>query len=139
LNPNAHQYKVRFHFISDSSRTWAGIVLDDIGWSMGPGTAVEDYAALPGILTLSQNYPNPFNPETNIDFSLPSRSNVRIEVFDILGRRVDLLLDEEMSAGNYSVRWNGTDFSGSPVSSGVYFYRVTTDHGSRQQKMTLLK
>ena len=79
--------------------------------------------ANPSIYKLSQNYPNPFNPSTKIDYNLPVRSNVRIELFDIRGARVAQLLNKEQQAGNYSLEI-GTDIIRS-LASGVYIYRMS--------------
>jgi hypothetical protein len=69
--------------------------------------------------TLLQNYPNPFNPTTNISFRLSSRSFVSLNIFDVLGREVATLVNEEMPAGSYTKQWNAAI-----LSSGVYFYRL---------------
>ncbi len=140
LNPGGHDYRIRFRFVSNEDSSWVGVFFDNIGWAVTPTTGLEESTTeLPRDVSLAQNYPNPFNPETNISFGLPRTSNVRLEVFDILGRRVVMLLDDEMAAGNYRVTWDGTDESRAPVASGIYFYRLTTELGTRQEKMTLLR
>jgi hypothetical protein len=68
---------------------------------------------------LSQNFPNPFNPTTTISYQLPVNSHVTLKVFDILGREVATLVNEQRSAGSYSVQWNASRFS-----SGVYLVRM---------------
>jgi hypothetical protein len=90
---------------------------------------------------LSQNYPNPFNPTTTITYTLPTASNVRLELFDVLGRKVASLVNTKQSAGTHTFRLNATQFS---LSSGVYFYRIQADgvNGERfvqAKKMMLLK
>jgi hypothetical protein len=94
---------------------------------------------LPGEFRLSQNYPNPFNPMTEIQYYLPIRSHVTIDIFNVLGRRVRSLVDREESAGSYSVSWDGTDLSGKRVASGVYLYRFQTDNHMDTKRMVLLK
>ena len=79
---------------------------------------------VPDSFALFQNYPNPFNPTTAISFQLPASSNVQIKIYDILGREVNTLIDEQKAAGKYNVIWNGTDHYGNKVSSGVYMYRI---------------
>jgi len=140
LRNDAHQYRMRFRFVSDDSATWAGIMMDDIGFAVDPAVGVDNEApVMPHALSLRQNFPNPFNPETIIYFELPANSHVRLEIFDILGRRISTLLDEEMLPGSYGIKWDGKDRQGEAVASGVYFYRIATDYGSRQEKMTLLR
>lgn len=94
---------------------------------------------LPAEFSLAQNYPNPFNPSTNISFSVPKRSTVRLLVYDIVGRLVATLINEELGAGNYSIPWNGSDGNQKKVSSGVYLYRLETQSYVQTKKMLLLK
>jgi FlgD Ig-like domain len=89
---------------------------------------------------LEQNYPNPFNPTTTIAFSIKQRSRVTVDVYNVAGERVRTLLDQTRAAGSYTdVRWDGTDATGSPVASGVYFYRLAAADFSQTRKMVLLK
>ncbi|HMT10940.1 MAG TPA: T9SS type A sorting domain-containing protein [Ignavibacteria bacterium] len=83
---------------------------------------------------LSQNYPNPFNPVTNINFSVPQDGSLRLSVFDLLGREIAVLVNEELKAGNYKV-----DFNGTMLSTGVYFYRIEANGFSEVKKMMLVK
>jgi hypothetical protein len=83
---------------------------------------------------LSQNFPNPFNPTTTINYSVPTRTFVSLKVIDILGREVTTLVNEEKSAGNYSV-----NFSGANLSSGVYFYSLSAGDFRQVKKLILLK
>ncbi len=94
---------------------------------------------LPTMFTVSQNYPNPFNPETTVEYSLPERSHVIVEVFNVLGQRVIDLVDREMSAGNHRIMWNGRDASGHEVASGVYLYRLRSEEHVETRKMLHLK
>ena len=90
---------------------------------------------LPTELRLEQNYPNPFNPTTNIEFSLPKRVDVKLEVFNSLGRRVAVLVDEAKPAGFHTVR-----FDASSLSSGMYFYRLLSNGNVvTTKKMILIK
>ncbi len=99
------------------------------------GIEVEFVASnIPRDLELKQNYPNPFNPETTIEFGLPKSGHVRIEVFDMQGRRCALLMDTFKSAGYHSVHMDGRNFS-----SGVYFYTVTSGNITLSNKMILIK
>ena len=85
------------------------------------------------------NYPNPFNPETNIQFSLSSESNLRIDIYNPKGQKVKSILDGNYKAGEHNVIWNGRDDNGMSVSSGIYFYRMVTDDYVSVKKMMLLK
>lgn len=89
---------------------------------------------IPSAFELSQNYPNPFNPTTKIQFSIPASQRVSLKIFDITGREVASLVDEFLSAGNYSY-----DFDGSKLSSGIYFYRLISGNFSEIKKMALIK
>ena len=84
--------------------------------------------------SLSQNYPNPFNPITRIDFDISKKGFVSLKVYDILGREVQTLVNEEKVAGSYSV-----DFNGSDLTSGVYFYKLTSGEFSETKRMVLIK
>ncbi len=89
----------------------------------------------PKSFELSQNYPNPFNPTTSIKYKVVSSTYVRLTVYDMLGREVAVLVDEEKPAGGYTIT-----FDGSNLSSGVYFYRLQTSDGYvAVKKMNLLK
>lgn len=94
---------------------------------------------VPYSFELFQNYPNPFNPTTNIRFSLPRSGHVRLDIYNILGRRVRTLVDEALLAGHKLVTWDGKDENGNDVSSGIYFYRLQTGNFSQARKMILLK
>jgi hypothetical protein len=89
--------------------------------------------------SLYQNYPNPFNPSTVINFSIGNKGNVRLEVFDVLGRLVTTLVNQEMQAGSYRVVWEGNDRDGAKVSSGIYFYRIRAGSFTASKKMLMLK
>jgi hypothetical protein len=89
---------------------------------------------VPLVTELYGNYPNPFNPTTRIQYALPFASHVRLEVFDLMGRRVALLVDGEQRAGSQFV-----NFDGASLSSGVYVYRLTAAGQTITRKMTLVK
>jgi hypothetical protein len=83
---------------------------------------------------LAQNYPNPFNPATTIEYNLPEKSQVRIEVFDVTGSRVTILVNQKQNAGIHSVTWNASD-----LPTGVYFYKISADHFTAVKKCMLIK
>jgi PKD repeat protein len=95
--------------------------------------------ALPDDYKLLQNYPNPFNPVTVIEYTLPSRAHVRLEIFDITGRMVRVLEDGSRAEGMHHVIWDGRDANDQPLASGVYFYRLTAPEYRLTRKMVLLR
>ncbi|MGB5874805.1 MAG: T9SS type A sorting domain-containing protein, partial [Bacteroidota bacterium] len=76
---------------------------------------------------LHQNFPNPFNPSTDIAYTLSRNAHVEIRIFNIQGRLISAPVDEFQTAGRQLARWHGTDVSGSPVSSGTYYYQLYVD------------
>lgn len=100
---------------------------------------------LPQEMILHQNYPNPFNPETTIAFELPKRSKVRIVIYDMLGREVVLLLEDQLKEGSHKTIWRGKDQQNQLVSSGVYIYKLSVSSMeskkvfSKNGKMVLMK
>jgi len=86
--------------------------------------------------TLSQNYPNPFNPETSIQYEIPRSNHVRVTIFDMLGREVAALVNQDQSAGTYTVTFHVQKYSGS---SGMYYCRMTAGEYSKKMKMICLK
>lgn len=90
-------------------------------------------------LGLAQNHPNPFNPTTTIGYTVPVRSKVSLQIYDVTGRFVTSLVDESRDAGTHSAVWNGRSATGDPVGSGVYFYRLNVGKDSLTRKMVLLK
>ncbi len=89
---------------------------------------------IPAIYELSQNYPNPFNPATTIRFAIPKRDMVKIKVYDVLGKVVSELVNEQLNAGYYEINFNGQN-----LSSGLYFYRIETSGLIQTKKMLLVK
>jgi len=105
-------------------------------------TDVEDITPdglLPSAYALSQNYPNPFNPTTQVEFSLPTASQVELVVYNVLGRKVRELVNQKLPAGTHRVEFDGRAESGNPVASGVYFYRIKAEDFVQSRKMILIK
>ena len=123
-----------------------GIILgwDDILYKVDKSTAIKkyNYSEVSTNLNLEQNYPNPFNPTTTIKFSIPSPSQgegsrvrlVTLKVYDLLGREISTLVNEEKLPDTYEVKFNGTG-----LPSGVYFYRLTSAGFTQTKKLVLLK
>ncbi len=112
-----------------------GKVVGSKMWSFkGILTSVEKSDAAPTRYSLGQNYPNPFNPSTKIAYGVAKQTNVKLEVFDILGRKIATLVNESKNAGSYSV-----EFDASKIVSGVYIYRLSTPELTISKKMMLVK
>ncbi len=105
--------------------SWGG----DGEWSERDGET-----ALPTITALNQNYPNPFNATTNISFDLAHEGDVNLSVYNLQGQKVESLINDRISAGNYNIRWDASRYS-----SGVYYYKLTTEDKTFTKRMTLLK
>ncbi|MEB2296797.1 MAG: T9SS type A sorting domain-containing protein, partial [Ignavibacteria bacterium] len=91
---------------------------------------------------LSQNYPNPFNPTTTISYSIQNAGEVSLKVYDMLGTEVASLVNENQEAGNYSLTFNAAELpsrSGSALTSGIYFYTLTSGNFMETKKLILLK
>lgn len=118
---------------------WQGVIYLFSG--TGPGTDVEyNYVStFPEDFKLSHNFPNPFNPSTTINFEIPYKCGVSLRIYNILGKEVKILINKQLPAGSYDFEWNGTDNAGNQVSSGIYFYNLTSDYISLSKKMVLLK
>ncbi|MGE5805069.1 MAG: FlgD immunoglobulin-like domain containing protein, partial [Ignavibacteria bacterium] len=102
-------------------------------------TGINEPLSISRSYSLLQNYPNPFNPYTDINFSLPVSSFIKLTINDITGQQIKSLINEEKRSGNYSVKWDGKDDSGRLVSSGVYFYRIQANDFIMVKKMILLR
>jgi hypothetical protein len=93
----------------------------------------------PTRFALHHNYPNPFNPITTITYQLPKKSKVILQIFDILGQVIKILVNDVQPAGVKSVAWDGTNNIGKKVNSGVYFYRIKTDDFLQSKKLLLIR
>jgi hypothetical protein len=123
--------------IFDKSLT--GDAIDNIQMWREIPDAVEDGSGIVHEFALYPSTPNPFNPRTILRFSVPVRSRVDLSIFDIAGRRVKTLVSEELGAGMHSAVWDGRDEEGRPMSSGVFFGRLTTREDTKTRKLMLLK
>ncbi len=116
-----------------------GLPLGDLNWYPDKKqewiTGVEEINSnIPSKFTVKQNYPNPFNPTTNIEFSIPLKSKVSLKVFNVLGQEVAQLVNKELAAGNYNV-----NFDASNLTSGIYFYTLSSSNFTQTKKMILLQ
>ena len=99
----------------------------------------EVFSGLPERFALYQNYPDPFNADTEILYALPYSCEVVLEIYNILGQRVAVLVDGPQPAGYHTIRWNGIDTFGQQVATGVYLYRLRTNTFHETRKMVLLR
>ncbi|MBU1319037.1 MAG: S8 family serine peptidase [candidate division Zixibacteria bacterium] len=127
----------KLRFMCDASDNRDDVYIDEIEFrGMGGGTSgfAKNEPLLPEEFSLAQNYPNPFNPVTQISFTLPTTQDIRLEVFNILGQRVEVLADRAFGAGSYTIPWDASKHS-----SGVYFYRLSSATFNKTMKMVLMK
>jgi hypothetical protein len=143
--PNAPNRYIAFRYLiydgGPAGTSSDNIYLDNVRITRydSTGTGVGDPTGpvaglIPKVFALSQNYPNPFNPMTTIKYDLPKDARVTLTIYDLLGRRVATLVDEEQRAGYRSVAWNGAN-----VASGVYLYRIQAGEFTQTRRMLLLK
>lgn len=133
----ADEWTVLEHTIDTQSQTLSGTTTSFSGFAAGElvGVSVEEQlAGKPEQFSLDQNYPNPFNPSTVIHYTLPEASEVRLEVFNLLGQRVSLLVNENVLQGSHSVA-----FQAGNLSSGIYIYRIQAGGFTQTRKMLLVK
>lgn len=123
--------------ITDTTIYYNRDVYPDTGWvimNVLPPILYVENDENPMFFELAQNYPNPFNPNTTIKYQIPEQAFVVITVFDILGNTVEKLVDEEKTTGSYNV-----EFDGSKLSSGIYYYQISTEKFHQTRKMVLIK
>jgi hypothetical protein len=103
-------------------------------WNGSPLAIGNEHNKIPSSFELNQNYPNPFNPSTKINYQIASAGNVKLSVYDVLGKEVQVLLDQKQNPGIYQIVWNASNFP-----SGVYFYKLQTGSFTETRKMMLIK
>jgi len=135
----------KLRFRCDASGSQDFVYIDEVIWrgtsilvaseeALRPATASEEDAVVPGSFVLEPNYPNPFNPTTSLAFVLGEECQVRIEVYNVLGRQVATLADDRFPAGRHVVQWNARG-----AASGAYFYRMQAGTQVQTRSMMLLK
>jgi hypothetical protein len=106
---------------------------------VGAAALEEGETALPSEVTLRPGYPNPFEGAVTLKYELPEATDVRVAVYDLLGRRVRTLVDARREAGTHPLRWDGSDAGGVPMASGVYFVRLTAGDVMRSEKVVRVR
>jgi hypothetical protein len=131
--------KIYYAYSSYLSRPYASprVILQSV--SIDNVTAADEQHIRPKVFQVWQNSPNPFNASTKITFYLPTRSRVTVSIYNILGKKVITLIDQNAQAGRHEVSWNGTDNRGKTVATGIYLYRISTGGNEITKKMLLLK
>jgi len=125
---------IGFRYNTDVANAGFFVFLDDISVGNSTVSVGRDGYDLPQAYRLEQNYPNPFNPSTNIRYSIPEGSFVTLQVYDMLGRKVATLVNEQQAAGRYVA-----DFNASSLANGTYMYRLQAGEFSSVKKMVVLK
>jgi plastocyanin len=121
--PGSYQYKCTPHFPGMEGSFTANVIgITPIG------------NELPQKFNLAQNYPNPFNPVTNIEFDIPKSSFVKLSVMNLLGQKVDVLVDKQLNAGRYNADWDASAYP-----SGIYFYKLEAEGYVNTKRMILIK
>lgn len=108
--------------------------MNAMGANLRKESGEEEVSLTPTEYGLDQNYPNPFNPATTINYQLPEKNHVTLNIYDILGNHVATLVDQELEAGYYNVNWNA-----SGLASGVYIYRIISGSFISSKKLLLMK
>ncbi len=117
----------------------AGKPLGAIIWFGMYNDVKRETSTIPQNFELYANYPNPFNPTTNIRYSIPEQSHVSLTIYNLLGQKVAMLVDQIQQSGTYTANWNGTNDGGMAVTSGLYLYRLNAGSFVATKKMLLIK
>ncbi|MFO7447919.1 MAG: DUF362 domain-containing protein [Ignavibacteriaceae bacterium] len=133
---------VHEHWNNASEKLYKGNITEGEGIKLIPLTltsAAEDAPGKPETFLLENNFPNPFNPHTTIRYKIVKQSDVKVEIYNTTGEMVSMLINENQSAGEYEITWDGKNNVGSVMPSGVYFYKMQAGKYSELKKMILLK
>jgi len=109
-------------------------VVENARWTLNPVGILNLSSEIPKEFKLYQNYPNPFNPTTNLEFDIPKSGFVKIVVYDILGKEVETLVNESLQPGKYKLNFNGDK-----LTSGIYFYKISSVGFNDIKRMILIK
>jgi len=132
-------FRPKGEFEESRFEIFEGVLFDPSRLENVASSSVLNVQAVPAEFALAQNYPNPFNPETTITYDLAADSEVRLEIYNVMGQVVRTLVSDHQSAGRYRVSWLGDNSLGHQVASGVYFYRIQADGFHSVKKLMLLK
>lgn len=135
-NSGLTTYRTRCMAMSDDY-LWIGTFDGLVRYDM-KNSSIES-TAIPEEFLLSQNYPNPFNPVTSIDYQIPEDAYVELSIFDMMGKKIVTLVNEQQSAGTHHVNWDANNNKGRNLPSGLYVYRIVAGDHIASNKMLLLK
>jgi hypothetical protein len=114
-------------------------IVNGICLTCNPQIGVEETKMLPNDISLLQNYPNPFNPTTNISFELKSRSKVKLTIFDLLGKIIDIPINSLYESGKHQITWDANNRKKEKIGSGVYYYQLEAINLNTNQKSIITK
>ena len=132
-NNLSNENKCLIHTAFNSNSAW------NYDWAESCEMSVSISSSIPNDFIIHQNYPNPFNPTTTLRYDIPKDGLVNITVYDMLGNKINQLVNEVQNSGYKSVQWNATNYQGEPVSAGVYLYKIQAGNFVDTKKMILLK
>jgi len=132
LGLSNYNFDTSYQTPKDWTHTWIGSEWTPVG-------VPETNKTVPLTFELQQNYPNPFNPITTIEYSIDKNYHVQLNIYNLLGQRIRILVDEMQTAGFHSIQWNGRDNQGVSLASGLYIYQLKTEKKTLQRKLMLLK
>jgi len=137
--PSANSYRYDLSsFILNNISPSDSVMYIDVTIDLSTGIE-QPLTNLPQTINLSQNYPNPFNPETQIEFSVTTGGNGRLEIYNALGQTVKTLYEGYIAPGVNTLTWDATDNRNEDIASGIYFYRLTIGSESSAKKMILVR
>ena len=125
--------------ISENLEVQSGNLTLTVQIGVGVEVSVDESGLTPFEFALHQNYPNPFNPVTNVQFDVAANSDVTISIFNVMGQKVATLVDGNMDAGIYHIKWNGLSDSQIALPSGMYFYEMKSPAYHSVKKLLLVK
>jgi hypothetical protein len=129
----------RLQFTAKNNMTGKTNPIPYDGSNYTPTAVDEAFIAAPERFHIEQNYPNPFNPSTRISFSVFKTTEARLEICDLLGRKVRTFVKSQCSPGIHEIKWDGLDENGQPVGSGIYIYTLFDGNETMTKKMLKLE
>ena len=137
--PNSHSYAETETYVEVTSISNSGPTMT-CDFFVSPADVEDEFTERsPSNYSLKQNYPNPFNPTTEIEYFVPRDGHIKLEIFNLLGQKIQTLVDQEQKRGTYTITWDSTSEQKTFVSNGIYFYQLSAEDFEKTNKMILLK